>query len=209
MKNNIEIKHDINLKISKLRAGEFELIVEFPYDEPGILYKISAVLYIRNWNILELIATPSDADGVFDKFVIKSMESGPIFLVQKALLMSDLRYILKKEVSVSQYLMFFKEKRKTGINMIYSQPVVHVTKSKKEKNILIIKIFASDRPGLIFSVVEVLYHLYFNISSMRSDTKQNIAYDEIVVQRDLDKVSENDEKILKESLKNVLQLQAG
>jgi len=206
MKNKIEIKHEISLRICKLKAGEFELIVELPYDEPGILYKISAVLYIRNWNILELIAAPSDANGVFDKFVIKSMESGSIFLVQKALLMSDLRYILKKEVSVSQYLLFFKEKIKLGKNMIYSQPVVHVTKSKIEKNILIVKIFASDRPGLIFSVVEVLYHLYFNILNMSSDTKLDIAYDEIVVQRDPDKVSENDEKILKESLKNVLQL---
>jgi [protein-PII] uridylyltransferase len=168
----------------------------------GILYKISAALYVQNWNIIELSAKTSEEGYIEDSFLIEPMEKRISYIMEYSLV-STIERLLKNDLTVMNYVSKYPKKWK-NIHSESRKKTGKLDVSETDEG-LIISIETEDRPGLIFEITQILYRLYFDIKNMESDTVDDKAIDKLLVKRDPEKSSKYDSQILKETLQKIIE----
>lgn len=190
--------YDIRLEKEEKR---YRLYFKTSENRSGILYRISAALYIENWNIIELSATTIDGE-VQDCFLIEPLDNRISFLMENSLL-STIRRLMNNNITVMNYIAKFPVKWR---NLMSSDKrdicKLEVSELSDEEYEIIIE--TEDRPGLIFEITQTLYRLYFDILKMESETFGKKATDKIYVVREAGKKSKYDSHILKEALDKIV-----
>lgn len=202
---NIEktiIKNGYDLRL-KRENKKYKLYFKTQQNRIGIIYKISAVLYIKNWNILEMNAILSENGVVETTFLIEPIEKSPPFFYKWALL-KDINQLLNTDINVMTYVSKFPEKWNVLHEQKQGNPVKLAVKNNKKEGGYDLFIETRDRPGLIFEITQILYRMYFNIVKMESVTRNSRAYDRILVIRDPDKAGKNDGDLLTDALGKIL-----
>jgi [protein-PII] uridylyltransferase len=191
-------EYDIRLEKEKKR---YRLYFNTAKNRLGILYKISAALYVQNWNIIEMNAVTRQDGVVEDSFLIEPMEEKLSYILKYTLL-SDIKKLLNSDLTAMSYISKFPKKWK-GLYENNRKDSGKVTVRELSFHRYTLLIETVDRPGLIFEITQALYRFFFDIINMESVTKSERAYDKILVIRDPEKRSENDAQILKEALMKI------
>lgn len=80
------------------------LKISFSQDELGILYRVTAVLYVMGWDILEAVAETSSEGHVQDLFVIRSWDGSEMTENTLTKIRRDLFSLFYESVTVETYL---------------------------------------------------------------------------------------------------------
>jgi len=187
------------------------LSVENTPDKAGIIYGITSVLYARDWNIVSLSAEVNEDGDVHDLFIIeKGSDLSPLDLfIERRKLLEDLQEVLETDTTVMRYLSGFpvrmeKLKRYEKKKLEKRTEAPYLDLEALEGGLFSLRIETKDRPGLIFSLSRVLFHFYFDIVSMGSDTRNGRAFDLLYLRRLDEKAGESDKEILLEALKRAI-----
>ncbi|MES0489778.1 MAG: hypothetical protein ABUK01_07300 [Leptospirales bacterium] len=178
--------------------------LDFEADENrmGILYAIAAVIYVRDWTIIEGKASITSG-RVKDSFYLKSLDEGLSGFIKKFYILGDLKDVLDEEYSVAEYLSRFPEKLAQLKKGREGFPLRYQIREDQDGEFLVIDIVASDRPGLLLDIVRSFYYLYFDIHSMESRTIGTEAIDTFYVSRSKGELGEFDRDIIREILKKI------
>ncbi len=178
-----------------------ELVVANTNNYPGILYKITGVLYIHGWSILSA-KIRSHNGTVEDSFVVENVDNSIIDKNHLEKLEEDLFNLLDEGIHVSEYLSKFPEKTKTLLNNMKKDPnteiqFYHVNDSTKAK----FKLITSDRVGLLYFVSQILYLSNMDILDLDVNTINHKAIDIFIIQK-RNKIEFNDKNL--DDLKNLI-----
>ena len=191
--------YDIRLEKDKKK---YKLFFITGKNRIGILYKISAAMYVENWNIIEMNAFTNENGVVEDCFLIEPMVKRLPYIMEYTLL-STIDRLLKSDLTVVNYISKHSGKWKALQNRKGHPAGVLIVKENTD-DVYDIIMETEDRPGLIFEITQVLYRFYFDIKKMESVTIDGRAHDKIQVVRDSDKKSKSDGKILREALDKIV-----
>ncbi|MDH4263051.1 MAG: hypothetical protein OEV78_08410 [Spirochaetia bacterium] len=192
-------EYDIKLKKEKNR---YRLHFNTGKNRLGILYKISAALYVQNWNIIELNADTREDGVVEDSFLIEPIEE-KLSYFQEHTLLSAIKKLLNSDISAMSYISKYPNKwKKIHDSKRLETGKVAVSELSYNRYSLVIE--TEDRPGLIFEITQILYRFFFDIIHMESVTEKDRAFDKILVIRDPDKRSKDDANILKVAIEKII-----
>jgi len=192
-------KHHADLVSEK---DGYRLDFEAEENRMGVLYAISAVIYARDWTMLDGKASVKDGK-IQDSFFLKPLNEGLSGYIRKFYILNDLKDLLDEEYSVAEYLSRFPEKLAKLKGDREGLPLRYQIRENESGDSLIIDIVASDRPGLILDIVRSFYYLYFDIYSMESRTIETDALDTFYVRRDSGELGKFDRDIIEETLKKI------
>ncbi|MDH4200731.1 MAG: hypothetical protein OEV66_10165 [Spirochaetia bacterium] len=198
MKTTVDSQYEVRLM--KQKKG-YLLLFKTNENRIGILYKISAALYVQNWNIIEMSATTSDDGIIEDTFLVEPMEKRLAYIMEYTLLRS-IHTLLKGNSTVMGYISRYPGKLR-GLDLSKKQ-FRKLEVNVRTGNQFELMIETDDRPGLIFEITQILYRLYFDILKMESQTMGNKAVDKILVAREAGKESKYDSQILAEALDKIV-----
>lgn len=163
--------HNIgDLEIGLVPVGDrrAKLFVRKAKDEKGIIYRLTAVLYVHDYDILRAMVNTTEQGQVQDEFEIESQKQD-IDTKTINMLLQDFEKLFLKKISVMDYLQAYPEKieklKDSRSNL--RKPQIQISESPK-KNIAILRIKSQDRPGLLFAIAQVLYILQYDILSIEA-----------------------------------------
>jgi len=138
-------------------------------DEPGILYRVTAVLYVHGWDILEAVAETSLEGTVQDLFVIQSWEGSEMTETLLTQIRKDLFQLFYEGRTVEDYLL------DEGKGTILTRKIGDPESSLKLYNpvsseFTVMDLRLKDTPGLLFQVTYALYLLGVDIISFTANT---------------------------------------
>lgn len=193
-----------------------QLTVELPANQIGIICRITSVLFLRGWDIIEATADTSTRGFVKDVFFVKGRFGQEMNSVEIEKIREDLIELFFEGLSVLNYL-----QREAGLGIFRdlqpSESFDHLRIGEKkeykpaykksvhifnpEKNdITIIDVFSKDRPGILFQISEILFLSGIDILSFSARCDEGEIRDTFLVRK------ENGDKItdltMIEKLKN-------
>jgi [protein-PII] uridylyltransferase len=195
-------KNEYDIRLKKEKKG-YRLLFKTGINRIGILYKISAALYVQNWNIIEMNATTGEGGVVEDSFLIEPMEKRLPYILEYTLV-SAIDKLLNSDLTVMSFVAKHPKKYRVlqGSKRKESGKLA-IKETGSDSFMLLIE--TQDRPGLIFEITQVLYRLYFDIVKMESTTIGERAYDKLMVMRDPEKKGRNDAQLLNEALSKIVE----
>ncbi len=201
----LTIKRELDAEIKMSRIGdEYILSLHISTNRMGILYAITAAMYVRGWNILKAQALTAEGEGILDTFIIEPTDSIFTNPLKTRRLMSDLKMLIRGEVAVPEYIEQNLPRKKTALTKKAPRKrLIQINKSK-DARYWEISVETDDRPGLLFDITRLLYLTYFDIVKLDSDTRRGRAYDRIVVCREPGMGDIDDDHTLRQSISKII-----
>lgn len=205
----ITIENDVETTISldkledKLK-DQYMLSLSVNTNRMGILYSISAAMYMRKWNIVKAEARTIEGKGIVDTFIIEPLGIGFAKQIKARALMSDLNKLIRGDLTVVEYTSqkLFTLQKSAQFNK-HTKKIIQITKQPNTRY-WEISLETSDRPGLLFHITKALYLTYFDIITLDSYSRKGRAFDKLIVSREAGKETKNDDYILRESLSKII-----
>ncbi len=181
-KSNKIIFEPIEFQKSYIKSAK--LIISNFKDEPGILYKITGVLFVYGWNIITAKIRTYE-HKIEDIFTIESIDSNlTMSISQLEKIERDLLELLENQVHITEYLAHFPEKTRKLIQNTKPDPSTKIDteisdNGKKLKLFLVTK----DKPGLLYFLSQILYLSNFNILEFIAITQDAMVRDEFLIEK--------------------------
>ena len=183
-----------------------KLVISNFKDEPGILYRITAVLFVHNWDIISATIRTVN-NKIEDIFTIEPHHHN-ISITKEILekIESDLYRLLSNQTHISEYLAHYPEKTRTIIRSMIPDPHTEVELEPIEENKrLKIYLRTLDRPGLLYLTSQILFLTDLNVLEFFAKTESNLAIDTFIVEKkNHTEFSEKNLKEIKELLKKFI-----
>ncbi|MCB1304657.1 MAG: hypothetical protein KDK37_10275 [Leptospiraceae bacterium] len=164
--------HRLDVGVLKEPAG-YRIKIESDGNEVGVLFRLAAVLYCHNWNVIEArISTPERA-LINDEFLIK--ENAPDQVLDSAglkAMIDDLERLLFDGVSVLSYLTeHAKEAPRPEIG--YGEGQAFIRDLDEE---IVIEVRGKDKNGLLLALSQAFYLMDISImeASIFTDDKGQV-----------------------------------
>lgn len=173
------------LEYSKNYIKTAKLIISDFKDKPGILHKITGVLFIHEWNILSASILTKE-NHIEDVFTVESLNPDKFHVnIEKLeLIERELKRLLENEIHMSEYLSYFPEKTKILIDNMKPSLNTDVQFELLESNEkLKIKLFTIDRPGILYFITQIFFLSDLNILQFDALTDQGLVKDVFLVQK--------------------------
>lgn len=175
----VQIGHDLKVTY---KAKDLDLSYACRQNSKGIIYRISAVLYVHGFSIQNALVTTTGDNEVVDKFTAFLYADVAPDIEQLKL---DLDNLLSDKVTVMTYISQFPEKyhrifQDRSQTTFRELTVVPGETSRQAE----IKLITLDRPGLIFEITQLLYMMYYDIKTIKAETNENSVTDHLVIQRE-------------------------
>lgn len=170
-------------------------ISKFP-DAPGILYKITGVLFVYNWNILSADIHTENSE-IEDEFLLEPFENAHIDKKKLEQIEEEIMSLLLNQVHMSEYLSKFPDRTKVLIDSMKPYPGTRIYfEILRDPKKVRIHLETRDRPGLLYFVSQIFFLADFNVIDFKANTIGNIAQDVFTIQKKND--TEFSERNIKE-----------
>ncbi|MCG6167765.1 hypothetical protein LFX25_07995 [Leptospira sp. FAT2] len=151
------------------RDDSYALKVNISNNEIGIIYRVTAALFVRGWNIGEAVAETSQDGYISDIFIIKNVDLLPMTDEMLQTIHSDLKEMFFQGVSVMSYLERFPEKAEYLKNKDRSNIELFLFNSHGS-DCTVMDLRMKDRPGIIFEISQLLFLYGIDILSFKAVT---------------------------------------
>ncbi|MBW0435750.1 hypothetical protein DLM76_14660 [Leptospira yasudae] len=151
------------------RDDSYALKVNISNNEIGIIYRVTAALFVRGWNIEEAVAETSQDGYISDIFIIKNVDRLPMTDEMLQTIHSDLKEMFFQGVSVMSYLERFPEKAEYLKNKDRSNIELFLFNSHGS-DCTVMDLRMKDRPGIIFEISQLLFLYGIDILSFKAVT---------------------------------------
>ncbi|TGL73481.1 hypothetical protein [Leptospira yasudae] len=151
------------------RDDSYALKVNISNNEIGIIYRVTAALFVRGWNIEEAVAETSQDGYISDIFIIKNVNRLPMTDEMLQTIHSDLKEMFFQGVSVMSYLERFPEKAEYLKNKDRSNIELFLFNSHGS-DCTVMDLRMKDRPGIIFEISQLLFLYGIDILSFKAVT---------------------------------------
>ncbi|EKR72652.1 hypothetical protein [Leptospira noguchii] len=158
------------------RDGSYALKVNISNNEIGIIYRVTAALFVRGWTIEEAVAETSQDGYISDIFIVKSVENLPMTEEALHLIQKDLKEMFFQGISVLNYLERFPEKAEYLKNKERC-PIELFLFNSQGSDCTVMDLRMKDRPGIIFEVSQLLFLYGIDILSFKAVTDSNSVRD--------------------------------
>ncbi|WP_246047630.1 hypothetical protein [Leptospira ilyithenensis] len=160
------------------------LKISLSQDDLGILFRVTSVLYIHGWDILEAVAETSHEGHVQDLFVIRSWNGGEMTESLLSQIRKDLYSLFYEEKSVEEYL------RDHGKGEVLVRKVGDPEASLKLYNPIssdftVMDLRMKDNTGILFQITEALFHLGIDIISFTANSSDGKIRDSFLLRTSL------------------------
>ncbi|TGK00694.1 hypothetical protein EHO59_12170 [Leptospira semungkisensis] len=194
------------LHLSCIPRGEaYALKVNISKNEIGIIYRVTAVLYVHGWNIEEAIAETSTDGYIQDIFIVKRIDGSPMTDEHLNAIHADLKELFYGGMSVMNYLALHPEKMETLRAKLETSPEIFLFNSEISDS-TVMDLRMEDRPGILFEISQILFLFGVDILSFKAVTDSGQVRDTFLLR--LENGSKLDENLhffrLKEALSAVL-----
>lgn len=194
------------LHLSCIPRGEaYALKVNISKNEIGIIYRVTAVLYVHGWNIEEAIAETSMDGYIQDIFIVKRIDGSPMTDEHLNAIHADLHELFYGGMSVMNYLANHPEKMESLRAKVEIPPEIFLFNSEISDS-TVMDLRMEDRPGILFEISQILFLFGVDILSFKAVTDSGQVRDTFLVR--LENGSKLDENLhfnrLKEALNAVL-----
>lgn len=194
------------LHLSCIPRGEaYALKVNISKNEIGIIYRVTAVLYVHGWNIEEAIAETSMDGYIQDIFIVKRIDGSPMTDEHLNAIHADLHELFYGGMSVMNYLASDPEKMESLRAKVENAPEIFLFNSEISDS-TVMDLRMEDRPGILFEISQILFLFGVDILSFKAVTDSGQVRDTFLLR--LENGSKLDENLhfnrLKEALNAVL-----
>ncbi|TGL62990.1 hypothetical protein [Leptospira sarikeiensis] len=194
------------LHLSCIPRGEaYALKVNISKNEIGIIYRVTAVLYVHGWNIEEAIAETSTDGYIQDIFIVKRIDRSPMTDEHLNAIHADLHELFYGGMSVMNYLALHPEKMESLRAKVETAPEIFLFNSEISDS-TVMDLRMEDRPGILFEISQILFLFGVDILSFKAVTDSGQVRDTFLLR--LENGSKLDENLhffrLKEALTAVL-----
>ncbi|MGJ4746529.1 hypothetical protein ACQV5M_09250 [Leptospira sp. SA-E8] len=194
------------LHLSCIPRGEaYALKVNISKNEIGIIYRVTAVLYVHGWNIEEAIAETSMDGYIQDIFIVKRIDGSPMTDEHLNAIHADLHELFYGGMSVMNYLANHPEKMESLRAKVENAPEIFLFNSEISDS-TVMDLRMEDRPGILFEISQILFLFGVDILSFKAVTDSGQVRDTFLLR--LENGSKLDENLhfnrLKEALNAVL-----
>ncbi|EMJ98589.1 hypothetical protein AB3N61_10065 [Leptospira sp. WS58.C1] len=187
------------------RGDAYALKVNISKNEIGIIYRVTAVLYVHGWNIEEAIAETSMDGYIQDIFIVKRIDFSPMTDEHLNAIHADLHELFYGGMSVMNYLANHPEKMESLRAKVENTPEIFLFNSEISDS-TVMDLRMEDRPGILFEISQILFLFGVDILSFKAVTDSGQVRDTFLLR--LENGSKLDEKLhfhrLKEALNAVL-----
>ncbi|TGK05502.1 hypothetical protein EHQ53_17900 [Leptospira langatensis] len=187
------------------RGDAYALKVNISKNEIGIIYRVTAVLYVHGWNIEEAIAETSTDGYIQDIFIVKRIDGSPMTDEHLSAIHADLKELFYGGMSVMNYLAQHPEKMETLRSKLETSPEIFLFNSEISDS-TVMDLRMEDRPGILFEISQILFLFGVDILSFKAVTDSGQVRDTFLLR--LENGSKLDENLhffrLKEALNAVL-----
>ncbi|PJZ76184.1 hypothetical protein [Leptospira neocaledonica] len=194
------------LHLSCIPRGEaYALKVNISKNEIGIIYRVTAVLYVHGWNIEEAIAETSMDGYIQDIFIVKRIDGSPMTDEHLNAIHADLHELFYGGMSVMNYLANHPEKMESLRIKVETAPEIFLFNSEISDS-TVMDLRMEDRTGILFEISQILFLFGVDILSFKAVTDSGQVRDTFLLR--LENGSKLDENLhfnrLKEALNAVL-----
>ncbi|PJZ25101.1 hypothetical protein CH352_11075 [Leptospira hartskeerlii] len=194
------------LHLSCIPRGEsYALKVNISKNEIGIIYRVTAVLYVHGWNIEEAIAETSMDGYIQDIFIVKRIDGAPMTDEHLNAIHADLHELFYGGMSVMNYLANHPEKMESLRAKVETAPEIFLFNSEISDS-TVMDLRMEDRPGILFEISQILFLFGVDILSFKAVTDSGQVRDTFLLR--LENGSKLNENLhfnrLKEALNAVL-----
>lgn len=160
------------------------LKISLSQDDLGILFRVTSVLYIHGWDILEAVAETSHEGHVQDLFVIRSWNGGEMTESLLSQIRKDLYSLFYEGKPVEEYL------RDHGKGEVLIRKVGDPEASLKLYNPIssdftVMDLRMKDNTGILFQITEALFHLGIDIISFTANSSDGKIRDSFLLRTSL------------------------
>lgn len=171
----------IEFKNGEIKKGK--LFVSKFSDSPGILYKITGVLFVHNWNIVSAEINTINGE-IEDEFVIQPIESSKLNKIKLDRIEAEIMDLLTNTIHMSEYLSKFPERTKILIENMKSYPNTKLYfEILNDPKKLRIHLETIDRPGLLYFLSQIFYLSDFNVLDFLAKTEDKFVKDSFTIQK--------------------------
>ena len=162
-----------------------ELFFRKTANEKGIIYRLTAVLFVHGWNILKAEARTDDNNQITDYFLIEPGNGQRFDSRMEDTIRKDLTDLFSGEISVMHYLSNYPGKMEElySYHTHQSQSFIEITDDEESNNCLL-ELNTVDRPGLLFEISQLLYLLYIDILAFEAGSNDSNVNDKFVIRRE-------------------------
>ena len=192
------IAHDNDLKILAIpKDNGYTLKLSISQNEIGIICRVTAVLFLHGWDIIEANAETSKNGFVTDVFYIQNKNGQKINSISLEEIRKDLYQLFFEELSIMQY--FESRTRLESFHYLKPSLIKSVNiYNPKDNDVTIIDVRAKDRPGILFQISQILFLYGIDILSFTARSEDGEIRDTFLVRK------ESGEKIIEEEIINKL-----
>ncbi|MDV6234868.1 hypothetical protein CH379_004390 [Leptospira ellisii] len=183
------------------RDDSYALKVNISNNEIGIIYRVTAALFVHGWTIEEAVAETSQDGYISDIFVIQHVDKLPMTDEMLQTIHSDLKEMFFQGVSVLSYLEKFPEKAEYLKNK-ERYPIELFLFNSQGSDCTVMDLRMKDRPGIIFEVSQLLFLYGIDILSFKAITNSGGVRDTFLLR--LENGSKLDESLHFERLTSAL-----
>ncbi len=175
------------------KGKDYLLTLAVPYNEIGIICRVTSVLFLHGWDIIEANAETSKDGYVRDAFLIRGRSDRQMDFDSLEEIRLDLNQLFYGGLSVMKY---FEDK--TNPQMFQNfEPCLKKTVriyNPDSNDVTVIDVRAKDRPGLLFQISEILFLSGIDILSFSARSEDGEIRDTFLVRK------ENGSKIVEEDI---------
>ena len=185
------------------RKQLYDLTFKNENNEKGLIYKLTSVLFVHGWNIIQATAKTNFDGIVEDSFLIEPIDQTSFTDETLQNINKDLTQLLKGDVSVLEYLTQYPQvsKKLESFHNIRNVAKIDISQTN-DPSLTILTIQSSDRPGLLFEISQVLYLLNFDIESFKASYNEDGIFDTLYLRKEngTNPISNNEKKQLENLL---------
>ena len=159
------------------------LKISFSEDELGTAYRITAVLLVHGFDILEATAETMDDGHVRDVFLIRNLQNKQLNDSMLASIKHDLDTLFFGDMSVMEYIKSHSIDVKKSLTDKKTETQVRLYNPEGSDN-TVMDIIAKDRKGLLFQVTQILFLFGIDIISFKAETSEGTVRDSFLLQRE-------------------------
>lgn len=190
------------LHISCIPRGDaYALKVNISKNEIGIIYRVTAVLYVHGWNIEEAIAETSTDGYIQDIFIVRRLDEEGMKEEHLNAIHKDLKELFYGGISVMNYLARYPEKTETLRMKLEETPEIFLFNSEISDS-TVMDLRMRDRSGILFEISQILFLFGIDILSFKAVTDSGQVRDTFLLR--LENGSKLDEVLHFQKLKNAL-----
>ncbi len=157
------------LKLEFTKEGNnFRLQLFFATDERGIVYRVTAVLYANNWNILGANIRSFENGQIEDEFLIQNSGGAILDEAELSKLKNEMQQLFRDEISIASY-MIKKGKKANSDKGNLNAKIIFETVANHDFTKL--RIQTRDRSGLLCDIARMLYLECMDILSVQANTR--------------------------------------